>query len=91
MLILHHFISFFISCQLDHFHHDFPFGTAVKALLIAGTTERDQKYQQTFYDNFNWAVLENSLKWRQMEPNKVGADSPLFILINKIIEPSLWW
>ena len=51
--------------------HDFPFGSAVNAEMIAGKTEEDVKYQQTFYDNFNWAVLENSLNWRQMEKKQV--------------------
>ena len=29
------------------------------------------KYQQVFYDNFNWAVLENALKWRKIEQTRV--------------------
>ena len=72
------------SFQYDLVRHDFPFGTCVKALLIVGDTESDQKYQQTFYDNFNFAVLENSLKWRQMEPNQVSQYSTGSLSVAKV-------
>ena len=51
--------------------HGFPFGSAVRGDLIAGTDDDSMKYSQTFYDNFYWSVLENDLKWRQMERNRV--------------------
>ena len=53
--------------QLDMFKHDFPWGTCVKADMISGEEESDIKYQETFYENFEYAVLENALKWRPME------------------------
>ena len=49
--------------------HDFPFGSAVKADLIADAAQT--KYQDYFYATFWWSVLENTLKWRVMEWNKV--------------------
>ena len=54
------------------FKHDFPWGTALKAALLNGDTERDEKYRDCFYENFEYAVLENALKWRQMEANRVS-------------------
>ena len=57
--------------QLTLLKHAFPFGSAVRADLIAGADDDSVKYSQTFYDNFDWCVLENDLKWRQMEWNRV--------------------
>ena len=57
--------------QLRLIKHSFPFGSAVRADLITGSTIDSLLYQQTFYENFNWCVLENDLKWRQMEWNRV--------------------
>ena len=53
--------------------HDFPFGSAVKHSEISGTAADNVKYQDCYYENFNWAVLENALKWKQMERNQVSA------------------
>ena len=53
--------------------HDFPFGSAVKHSEISGTAGDNVKYQDCYYENFNWAVLENALKWIQMERNQVSA------------------
>ena len=49
--------------------HEFGFGSAVGAKQIVDPAYR--KYAQAFYDNFEWAVLENALKWKQMEKSKV--------------------
>lgn len=48
---------------------DFPFGTAVDATKIVESAY--QAYQTVFYENFNWGVLENKLKWRLMEWDRV--------------------
>lgn len=48
--------------------HDFAFGSAVGATQIVDPTLKG--YQDCFYDNFEWAVLENALKWKQMEPHR---------------------
>lgn len=45
--------------------HEFAFGSAVGAAQIVDPNF--SKYAQTFYENFEWAVLENALKWKQME------------------------
>ena len=38
---------------------------------IAGDSDYNKAYQDCFYSNFNWAVLENSLKWNNMEEEQV--------------------
>ncbi|XP_052790638.1 anti-sigma-I factor RsgI6-like [Mya arenaria] len=45
--------------------HKFGFGSAVGARQIVDPALA--RYQQVFYQNFEWAVLENALKWTQME------------------------
>ena len=36
------------------------------------TAELDlQKYQEFFYDNFEWAVIDNALDWKLMEATQV--------------------
>ena len=57
--------------QFEMLKHAFPFGTAMQANLVSDTSGIYQAYQDFFYNNFNYAVLENALKWRQMEPNQV--------------------
>ena len=52
--------------------HAFPFGTAMQANLVSDTSGIYQAYQDFFFNNFNYAVLENALKWKQMEPNQVS-------------------
>ena len=43
--------------------HAFPFGSAIDAQLFAS----NPKYRDFFYQNFNYAVFENKMKWRQIE------------------------
>lgn len=45
--------------------HKFAFGSAVGAKQIVDPNYR--KYAEAFYENFEWGVLENALKWRLME------------------------
>ncbi|XP_060607339.1 anti-sigma-I factor RsgI6-like [Ruditapes philippinarum] len=52
--------------------HEFAFGSAVGARQIVDPAYR--KYAQAFYDNFEWAVLENALKWKLMEKTKGHID-----------------
>ncbi|CAH1789624.1 unnamed protein product [Owenia fusiformis] len=59
-----------VKLEVRQKRHEFAFGTAVKGKLINGTdsgTATAEKYRQWFYDNFEWAVIENDLKWRIME------------------------
>ncbi|XP_053380238.1 anti-sigma-I factor RsgI6-like [Mercenaria mercenaria] len=57
--------------------HEFAFGSAVGAKQIVDPNYR--KYAQALYDNFEWAVLENALKWRLMEwtKGKIDYDTPI--------------
>ena len=50
--------------------HHFPFGSAIVADRISGSGPTDQRYQEVFYDNFEWAVFENAMKWQIMERNQ---------------------
>ncbi|KAL4218791.1 hypothetical protein ACF0H5_021378 [Mactra antiquata] len=54
--------------EITQTKHEFGFGTAVGANQIVDPNY--SKYTQTIYDNFEWAVLESSLKWSQMERTK---------------------
>ncbi|XP_046557886.1 endo-1,4-beta-xylanase 1-like isoform X1 [Haliotis rubra] len=50
----------------------FAFGSAVNA--GAFVDPRFKGYQDYFYKNFNWAVIENDLKWTNMEPQRGHID-----------------
>lgn len=52
-----------LTLKEEKFH--FGFGACVKGRLMA--TPREETYRQFIYDNFNWAVLENALKWGKTE------------------------
>lgn len=43
----------------------FPFGTAVNSWRYVNSTQ--QKYRDFIHKHFNWATLENALKWGQLE------------------------
>ena len=60
-----------LKLQFEMLKHTFPFGTALKAKLMSDTSGKYQAYQDFFFNNFNFAVLENALKWVKMEPNQV--------------------
>lgn len=55
--------------QLVQKKRAFAFGTAVSASYM--TDPLQKTYQDFVYNNFEWAVLENALKWRQMEWTEV--------------------
>lgn len=56
-----------LTIEVNQTRHDFAFGSAVGATQIVDPDPTLQKYQAFFYDNFEWAVLENALKWKLME------------------------
>ena len=60
-----------VEIHVNQLTHSFPFGTAVNANPY-NDNSANGLYRQFIHDNFNWAVLENSLKWRQVEWNQVG-------------------
>ena len=55
--------------QLTQTKHEFIIGSAVNSQKIVDSSQH--AYQQQFYNTFEWATLENSLKWKPMEPTKV--------------------
>lgn len=52
--------------------YHFGFGACVKGRLMANPKE--EIYRQFIYKNFNWAVLENALKWGKTEQKKGKLD-----------------
>ena len=57
----------------------FPFGSTVAAHRMTDSGESNQKYQQFFYDMFNWGVIENAMKWQEMERNQVEIPQVYYI------------
>ena len=51
--------------------HKFAFGSVVGAEEIVSTDPTYVKYQEWFYDNFEWGLTGNALKWKPMERNQV--------------------
>ncbi|OWF48072.1 uncharacterized protein LOC110453564 [Mizuhopecten yessoensis] len=54
-----------LQIELNQTKSAFAFGTAINADAIHDPAQKG--YQDFFYNNFEWAVLENALKWRLME------------------------
>lgn len=74
--------------ELIQTSHEFPFGSAVQADAIVNSSF--SKYQQVFYDNFNWAVLENALKWRKIEQTRGQIDyQPALAAIKAVREKGI--
>ncbi|XP_046549759.1 endo-1,4-beta-xylanase 2-like [Haliotis rubra] len=61
-----------LTVEVHQTSSEFGWGSAVDANDI--TDSQHKKYQDYFYDNFEWAVLENALKWYSMEPSQ-GQDN----------------
>ncbi|XP_033754712.1 endo-1,4-beta-xylanase 1-like [Pecten maximus] len=57
--------------EIQQTRSKFAFGSAVSATKIVDSSQH--AYQQFFYDNFEWSVLENALKWRQIESDSIFA------------------
>lgn len=62
-------ILFCVSLQIQQKKSLFAFGTAVAASLIVDPSKK--AYQDYFYNTFEWAVMENAMKWHEMERNEV--------------------
>ncbi|XP_050395072.1 uncharacterized protein LOC126812937 isoform X1 [Patella vulgata] len=54
-----------LTVELQQLKSEFAFGSAVNAEYIVNPNYKG--YQDFFYDTFEWGVLENKLKWKQME------------------------
>ena len=57
--------------QVNMKKHSFPFGSAVRASVFNQNYQIAQQYRDFIFENFNWAVLENSLNWNVMEQTEV--------------------
>ena len=73
-----------IACvtQMNQTRLSFAFGSAVQHYQISADTEETLKYQDCFYENFNWATVSNALVWSEMEPVKVRVHISLHIHIH---------
>ncbi|XP_071111671.1 uncharacterized protein [Haliotis cracherodii] len=58
-----------VTVEIQQRTSEFGFGTAVSADRIVQSSNYTA-YQNFFYDNFEWATIENKLKWSQTERNK---------------------
>ncbi|XP_046338916.2 anti-sigma-I factor RsgI6-like isoform X1 [Haliotis rufescens] len=54
-----------LTVEVNQEKHEFGFGSAVHADMLVDSQYK--AYQDFFYDNFEWGVIENKLKWKQME------------------------
>ncbi|XP_064602928.1 anti-sigma-I factor RsgI6-like [Liolophura sinensis] len=64
-----------VTVEITQKKHLFPFGTAVVASSMGkDNSGSEQKYRQFIFDNYNWVVLENSLKWPSMERTRGHVD-----------------
>lgn len=54
-----------VVARVDQIKSAFPFGAA-----MSGAITRDKKYQDWFAARFNYAVMENELKWYYTEPEQ---------------------
>ncbi|XP_076077303.1 anti-sigma-I factor RsgI6-like [Mytilus galloprovincialis] len=57
-----------LTVQIKQTKSKFAFGTAIKAPYITDSSYK--AYQDFVYNNFEWAVTENALKWKLMEWTK---------------------
>jgi len=55
-----------VTVSIQQTKHAFPFGSAVDSSLFV----QNQQYREFFLNNFNIAVLENKLKWKQLESSE---------------------
>lgn len=55
--------------QIKQRKHEFAFGSAVGAsMFLVNETFSGPAYQNVFYDNFEWGVVEKALNWKMMQP-----------------------
>ena len=70
LFITYIFIPFYFKVELKR--HAFIFGSAVQAERMYDADPVNERYRDYFYDLFEWATLENALKWKPMEPQRVS-------------------
>lgn len=63
-------VIFFCLLQVRQKSHHFAFGAAVNSAIFLA----NKRYRDFFLDNFEWAVLESSLKWNVAEKKEVRYD-----------------
>ena len=60
--------------SVEQLRHAFWFGAALSSRPFSdrgGMTDADkERYREIFLQNFNAAVTENAVKWKQMEPQR---------------------
>ncbi|ESO98724.1 hypothetical protein LOTGIDRAFT_114181 [Lottia gigantea] len=63
-------LLYYVAFQIQQLKSEFGWGSAVNVNNIHDSAHH--AYQKFFYDTFEWAVLENALKWPALEGSKVG-------------------
>ncbi|KAK2165907.1 hypothetical protein LSH36_44g04003 [Paralvinella palmiformis] len=56
-----------VMVKLRQKKRHFGFGSAMKADIFNGENTFGAKYRHFFFNNFEWAVFENDMKWKPME------------------------
>ncbi|XP_067660310.1 uncharacterized protein [Haliotis asinina] len=73
-----------VTVEIHQLTSEFGFGTAVSAERIVDSNYN--AYQNFFYDNFEWATIENKLKWSQTERNKGVSNDAGVIAVNELVK-----
>ncbi len=66
-----------VKVHVEQLRHEFWFGAALVSQFFSGRrakTEDAARYKKAFLENFNAAVTENALKWRNMERRRGEVD-----------------
>ncbi|XP_060597011.1 uncharacterized protein LOC132750936 isoform X2 [Ruditapes philippinarum] len=64
-----------LDIELQQTKHEFIFGSVVRAALLEDD-DLNLPYQKVFYENYEWSVLGNALKWKQMQRKENFIDYP---------------
>ncbi|KAJ8300473.1 hypothetical protein KUTeg_021992 [Tegillarca granosa] len=60
------------QCLVQQLKHDFGFGSSVSAEMIVDPAYHN--YQQFYYNNFEWGVIANKLKWMATQHTETHKD-----------------
>ncbi|XP_064603715.1 uncharacterized protein LOC135469112 [Liolophura sinensis] len=63
-----------VELEINQTTNGFAFGTEVNAHRLVSSSPENRKYAQFLYDNYNWGVPGNALKWYEFESNRGHPD-----------------
>ncbi|KAK6196268.1 hypothetical protein SNE40_001522 [Patella caerulea] len=75
-----------LTVRVEQIRHEFAFGSAFSLGRSMSTDYENTEYQKRFYDLFEWAVTEDSIKWGSCEKTQgdVHLTSPFKAIDNLI-------